>query len=48
MRRTQPLEDTAFMTVRYDGGVPGTLMATRQAPGNRGGLRLRYLVALVD
>ncbi len=36
----KPLEDTAFMTVRY-GDVPGTLMATRLAPGNRGGLRLR-------
>ncbi len=40
------LEDTAFMTVRYDGGVPGTLMATRQAPGNRGGLRLRIFGSL--
>ncbi len=35
------LEDTAFMTVRYEGGVPGTLMVSRLAPGNRGGLRLR-------
>ena len=35
------LEDTAFMTTEYEGGVPGTLMATRLAPGNRGGLRLR-------
>ena len=40
------LEDTAFMTVRYDGRVPGTLMATRQAPGNRGGLRLRIFGSL--
>jgi predicted dehydrogenase len=37
----KPLEDTVFMFTRYDGGVPGTLMATRLAPGNRGGLRLR-------
>jgi len=42
----KPLEDTAFMTVKYDGGVPGTLMATRQAPGNRGGLRLRLFGGL--
>ena len=42
----KPLEDTAFMAVRYDGGVPGTLMATRQAPGNRGGLRLRIFGSL--
>lgn len=37
----KPLEDTVFMTTRYTGDVPGTLMATRLAPGNRGGLRLR-------
>ena len=37
----KPLEDTVFMNVRYQGDVPGTLMATRLAPGNRGGLRLR-------
>lgn len=37
----QPLEDTVFMMTRYQGDVPGTLMATRMAPGNRGGLRLR-------
>lgn len=37
----KPLEDTVFMMTRYEGGVPGTLMATRLAPGNRGGLRLR-------
>ena len=35
------LEDTVFMATRFEGGVPGTLMATRLAPGNRGGLRLR-------
>lgn len=37
----KPLEDTAFLMTRYTGGVPGTLLATRLAPGNRGGLRLR-------
>lgn len=37
----QTLEDTVFMATRYAGSVPGTLMATRLAPGNRGGLRLR-------
>lgn len=37
----KPLEDTVFMTTRFDGGIPGTLMATRLATGNRGGLRLR-------
>lgn len=37
----KPLEDTVFMMTRFEGGVPGTLMATRLAPGNRGGLRLR-------
>lgn len=36
----KPLEDTVFAWMRY-GDVPGTLMATRLAPGNRGGLRLR-------
>ena len=35
------LEDTVFMMTRYEGAVPGTLMATRNAPGNRGGLRVR-------
>ena len=37
----KPLEDTFFAWTRYAGKVPGTLMATRLAPGNRGGLRLR-------
>ena len=37
----KPLEDTVFMTTHFAGDVPGTLMATRLAPGNRGGLRLR-------
>ena len=37
----KPLEDTFFAWARYGGAVPGTVMATRLAPGNRGGLRLR-------
>ena len=37
----KPLEDTFFGWTRFDGSVPGTVMATRLAPGNRGGLRLR-------
>ncbi|MCV0429566.1 MAG: oxidoreductase, partial [Roseibium sp.] len=37
----KPLEDTVFMFTRFEGNVPGTLMATRLAPGKRGGLRLR-------
>ncbi len=37
----KPLEDTFFAWTRFDNSVPGTLMATRLAPGNRGGLRLR-------
>ena len=40
------LEDTAFMAVKYEGKVPGTLLTTRQAPGNRGGLRLRIFGSL--
>ena len=35
------LEDTVFMMTRFDENIPGTLMATRLASGNRGGLRLR-------
>lgn len=37
----KPLEDTVMMMTRYDNKVPGTLIATRLATGNRGGLRLR-------
>jgi len=37
----KPLEDTFFAWTRYADDVPGTLLATRLAPGNRGGLRLR-------
>jgi predicted dehydrogenase len=35
------LEDTVMMMTRYTGDIPGTLIATRIATGNRGGLRLR-------
>ena len=35
------LEDTVMMTTRFAGDIPGTLIATRMAPGNRAGLRLR-------
>ena len=35
------LEDTVMMMTRFDGDIPGTLIATRLASGNRGGLRLR-------
>jgi predicted dehydrogenase len=37
----KPLEDTVMMMTRYAGDIPGTLMATRYASGNRGGLRVR-------
>ncbi len=37
----KPMEDTVFAWTRHSGSVPGTLMATRLAAGNRGGLRLR-------
>lgn len=37
----KPLEDTVMMLTRYADSVPGTLIATRLAAGNRGGLRLR-------
>lgn len=35
------LEDTVFMSTRHADTVPGTLLATRYASGNRGGLRFR-------
>ena len=40
-RAPKSLEDTVFMMTKYEGCIPGTLIATRLAPGNRGGLRLR-------
>lgn len=42
----KPLEDTVFMTTKYDHEIPGTLLATRLASGNRGGLRLRIFGSL--
>ena len=35
------LEDTVLMMTRFEGEIPGTLIATRLASGNRGGLRVR-------
>jgi predicted dehydrogenase len=35
------LEDTVIMMTRFAGKIPGTLIATRLASGNRGGLRVR-------
>ncbi|MEM7256244.1 MAG: Gfo/Idh/MocA family oxidoreductase [Pseudomonadota bacterium] len=37
----KPLEDTVMMLTRYNQFIPGSLIATRMAPGNRGGLRVR-------
>ena len=37
----KPLEDTAFMHVRFEGDVPGTLMVSQAAAGTQCGLRLR-------
>jgi len=37
----KPLEDTAFMHVRYDGDIPGTIMISQVAAGTHCGLRLR-------
>lgn len=37
----KPLEDTVIMMTRFQQSIPGTLIATRLAPGNRGGLRVR-------
>jgi predicted dehydrogenase len=35
------LEDTAFMQLRFEGGVPGTLMVSQAMAGTQCGLRLR-------
>jgi predicted dehydrogenase len=37
----KPLDDTAFMALRFAGEVPGTLMVSQAAAGNDGGLRIR-------
>jgi predicted dehydrogenase len=37
----RPLEDTAFMHVRYDGDIPGTIMISQVAAGTHCGFRIR-------
>lgn len=37
----QPLEDTAFMLCRFEGGVPGTLLISQAAAGASCALRIR-------
>jgi predicted dehydrogenase len=37
----KPLEDTAFMHIRLEGGVPGTLMVSQSMAGSHCGLQLR-------
>jgi len=37
----KPLEDTAFMHVRYEGGVPGTIMISQVAAGTHCGFQIR-------
>lgn len=39
--KPKALEDTAFMHLRFAGGVPGTLMVSQAAGGTQCGLRLR-------
>jgi predicted dehydrogenase len=39
--RPKQLEDTAFITMRYEGGVPGTLIVSQVAAGEMGGLKVR-------
>ena len=38
--RPKSMEDTAFMSVRYAGDVPGTLKVSQVAAGERGGLHI--------
>jgi predicted dehydrogenase len=40
------LEDTAFMHLRFSGGVPGTLMVSQAAAGTQCGLKLRVFGTL--
>ncbi|NNU62761.1 Gfo/Idh/MocA family protein [Ochrobactrum soli] len=40
------LEDTAFMHLRFEGGLPGTLMVSQAAAGTQCGLRLRVFGSL--
>jgi predicted dehydrogenase len=37
----KPMEDTAFVSLRLTGGIPGFLWVTQAAPGNFAGLRIR-------
>lgn len=39
--RPKALEDTAFMHLRFAGGIPGTLMVSQAAAGTQCGLKLR-------
>ena len=39
--KPKSLEDTAFMQLRFEGGVPGTLMVSQTMAGSQCGLRLR-------
>lgn len=41
--KAKALEDTAFMNLRFSGGVPGTLMVSQCFPGSHCGLRLRVV-----
>ena len=43
---SKPLEATVFIMTNYDGESPDIFIATRQAPGNRGGFRLRIFGSL--
>lgn len=44
--KPKSLEDTAFMHLRFSGGVPGTLMVSQAAAGTQCGLRLRIFGTL--
>ncbi|TPJ79142.1 Gfo/Idh/MocA family oxidoreductase [Mesorhizobium sp. B2-6-2] len=44
--KPKALEDTAFMHLRFEGGVPGTLMVSQAAAGTQCGLRLRVFGTL--
>jgi predicted dehydrogenase len=44
--KPKQLEDTAFMHLRFQGGIPGTLMVSQAAAGTQCGLRLRVFGTL--
>jgi predicted dehydrogenase len=44
--KPKALEDTAFMHLEFEGGVPGTLMVSQAAAGTQCGLRLRVFGTL--